>query len=143
MTTPFGLPYVYPSTIVPQNWDLFIPYFNRLYEQMAQTINNKDNNFYTMGITSTAQNILQVPLFGAFLICVSGQNSTLPTIVATLNKADSAAPGSAIQLDFQPGTGAWAGNILIITSTATNFQIRHDRTGVTGTFNIRLIGTQL
>lgn len=142
MIAPFGLPYVYPSTIVPQNWDLFIPYFNRLYEQIASTINNKDNIAFTMGITSTAQDIINIPRFGAFIICVSGIDSTLPTITASLCKADATAAGSVTTIGSQVGTGAWAGNTIIISSTATNFQIAHDRVGVTGDFSIRIIGTQ-
>lgn len=135
-------PYVYPNTIVPENWDLFIPYFNRLYEDLAIMVNNKDNIFYPMSITSTATNILNCPLFGAFIICVSGTNSTLPTLTASLCKADATAAGSVTPIGSQVGTGTWAGNALTITSTATNFQIAHNRAGVTGSFNIRIIGTQ-
>lgn len=139
---PNGLPYVIPRTIVPSNWDLFIPYFNRLYEQFAQTINNKDNIYYQMAITSTAQNILNVANFGAFIICVSGVDSSLPTLTASLCKASSTAGGSITVIGSQVGTGAWAGNALTITSTATNFQIAHNRAGISGNFNIRVIGTQ-
>jgi len=135
-------PLLPPNTIVPTNEDLFVPYLNRLYEDIASAVNSKDPNFYPMAISSTAQNILNVPNFGAFIICVSGINSTLPTITASLCKADATAAGSIAVLGSLVGTGAWAGNALHITSTATNFQIRHDSAGVTGIFNIRLIGTQ-
>jgi hypothetical protein len=130
------------TTIVPEDWALFIPYFNRLYEAIALNVNGKDNSFYPMAITSTAQNILDMPNFGAFIICVSGMHPDLPTITASLCKADDTAAGSIAVLGSQVGTGAWAGNALTITSTATNFQIKHNRTGVTGNFNIRVIGTQ-
>lgn len=135
-------PILPPNTIVPTNQDLFVPYLNRLYEDIASAVNSRDPRFYPMAITSTAQNILNVPNFGAFIICVSGVDSTLPTITASLCKADATAAGSVAVLGSQAGTGAWSGNVLTITSTATNFQIRHNRTGVSGNFNIRLIGTQ-
>ena len=130
------------STIVPHNDDLFIPYFTRTYEQIAQVVNNKDGSYFPIAITSTATNIPYMSQFGAFVICVSGVDSTLPTMTASLCKADATASGSVAVLGSQVGTGAWAGNALTISSTATNFQIKHDNTGVTGSFNIRIIGTQ-
>ena len=135
-------PLLPPNTIVPENEDLFIPYLNRLYEDIASAVNSKDPNFYPMAITDTAQNILNLPTFGSYIICVSGVQTNLPTKTASLCKADSTAAGSVTGIGAQAGTGAWAGNTLIITSTATHFQIRHDRAGVTGNFNIRIIGTQ-
>jgi hypothetical protein len=135
-------PLLPPNTIIPTNEDLFVPYLNRLYEDIASAVNSKDPNFYPMAITSTAQDILNVPTFGAFIICVSGVSSTLPTITASLCKADATAAGSIATLGSQVGTVDWAGNALTITSTTTHFQIKHNRTGVTGNFNIRIIGTQ-
>lgn len=131
-----------PNTIVPEDEELFIPYLNRLYEDIAFSVNAKDFNYFKIPITSTAANIPNIPNFGAFIICVSGTDSTLPTITASLCKADATAAGSIAAIGSQVGTGAWAGNALIISATATNFQIRHDRAGVTGNFNIRIIGTQ-
>jgi hydroxyethylthiazole kinase-like sugar kinase family protein len=135
-------PLLPPNTIVPINEDLFIPYLNKLYQDIASAVNSKDPKYYPMAITSTAQNILNVSNFGAYVICVSGTTSTLPTITASLCKADSTAAGSIAVLGSQVGTVTWAGNALTITSTATNFQIAHNRTGVTGNFYIKLIGTQ-
>lgn len=137
-----NLPNLPPSTIVPQSQELFIPYFNRVYEDVAYTINTKVNGYYQMAITSSAQNILYLPNFGAFILCVSGVNSTLPTITASLCKADATASGSIAVLGHQAGTGAWSGFVLTITSTATNFQIAHNNTGISGNFNIQYIGTQ-
>lgn len=132
-----------PATIVPESEDLFLPYLTNLYSDIAEAVNAKDNIYFDMAITSTAQDIPNVPNYGAFIICVSGTDSTLPTITASLCKADSAAAGSVATLGSQVGTGAWAGNALTITSTATNFQIAHNRAGVTGNFNIKFIGTQI
>jgi len=131
-----------PNTIIPENWDLFITYWNKLYDDIASTVNSKDYIFYPMAITSTAQNILNLPNFGAFIICVSGMTTDLPTKTASLCKASNAASGSVTGIGAQAGVNAWAGYVLTITSTATNFQIAHNNTGVTGNFNIRVIGTQ-
>lgn len=142
MSQPPIQPLLPPNTIVPINEDLFVPYLNRLYEDIASAVNSKDPKYYPMAISSSAQNILNVPSFGAYLICVSGVTDSLPTITASLCKASQTGAGSVTVIGAQVGTGAWAGNALTITSTATNFQIAHNRAGVTGNFNIRLIGTQ-
>ena len=139
---PYAQPLVPPSTIVPKDEDLFIPYFTRVYEGIAQAINNKDNGFFPFPVSSTAVNIPNLANFGSFIVAVSGVNSTLPTATWSLCKADATAAGSVVLLGHQVGTGAWAGNALTITSTATNFQIAHNRAGVTGNFNIRIVGTQ-
>ena len=143
MTFPVILqPSLPPNTIVPEDEFLFIAYFNRLYEDIAFTVNNKDNNFFQIEITDTAAHISNLPNFGAYIVCVSGTDSTLPTLTASLCKASAAASGSIAVLGSQVGTVAWAGNALTITSTATNFQIKHDRAGVSANFNIRILGTQ-
>ena len=131
-----------PNTIVPEDEDLFIPYLNRLYEDIAFAVNERDNNYFPIPITDTPSNIPNVPNFGAFVLCVSGVDGTLPTLTVSACKSDATASGSIAVLGSQVGTGAWAGNALTITSTATNFQIAHNRAGVTGNFNIRILGTQ-
>lgn len=131
-----------PNTIVPENDYLFIPYLNRLYEDIALTVNNKDNIYFQIPITDTAANIPNLPNFGAYIICVSGTLTTLPTLTASLCKSSAAASGSIVVLGSQVGTGAWAGISLTVTSTATNFQIAHNNAAVTGNFNIRILGTQ-
>lgn len=136
------LPSLPPNTIVPEDESLFISYLNRLYEEIAFTVNNKDNNYFQIPITSAAANISNLPNFGAFIVCVSGTDSTLPTLTASLCKSSATGAGSIAVLGSQVGTGAWAGNALTITSTATNFQIAHNRAAVTGNFNIRIMGTQ-
>jgi hypothetical protein len=131
------------TTIVPQDEKLFIPYLNRLYEDIANTVNFKDNNFYQMAITNTPTPIVNIPNFGAFIICVSGTNSGLPTITASLCKADMGASGSIAVLGSQAGTVApFAAATLTITSSATNFLIHHSVANTTGNFNLRVIGTQ-
>ena len=143
MTYPvYEFPFLPTTTVIPEKDDLFIPYQNRVYEELASAINERDNSYFPWPITSTASNLPNVPNFGAFVICISGETTTLPTLTASLCKADAGAAGSIAVLGSQVGTGAWAGNALTITSTATNFQVAHNRTGVTGNFNIRVIGTQ-
>lgn len=146
------LPSLPPNTIVPEDDNLFLPYLNRLYEDIAFTVNNKDNNFFPIPITSTPQNIPNLPNFGAYILCVSGEDADrnssgaiigwLPTITASLCKSSASASGQVVQLGFQAGTGSWNTFVLTINATATNFQISHNNTGVTGNFNIRILGTQ-
>lgn len=143
MTFPvFEFAFLPTTTVVPQNDDLFIPYLNRIYEEIAFAVNEKDDSYFPWPITDTAANFPNVPNFGAFIVCISGETTSLPTITASLCKASATGAGSIAVLGSQVGTGAWAGNALTITSTATNFQVRHNRTGVTGNFNIRVLGTQ-
>lgn len=136
------LPTLATYTVVPSNKDLFIPYLQQLYEDIALSVNSKDFNYFSIPISSTATNIPNLPNFGAFIVCVSGETSSLPTITASLCKSTMGSSGSVAVLGSQAGTGAWAGNTLTITSTATNFQIAHNNSGVIGNFNIRFIGTQ-
>jgi hypothetical protein len=137
-----------PNTIVPDpvdQKDIFIQYFNRLYEDIAFAMNQRDFTYYQIQISDVAQNIPFLPTFGAFMVCVSGVDSTQPTGIWTLCKADTSAAGTmgtTNPLCSQPGTGAWLGNFLTITSTATNFQIVHDRANTVANFNIRVVGTQ-
>lgn len=144
MTSMFPLfPILPTTTIVPTEESLFIPYLNRLYEDIANAVNFKDNNFYQMAISDTATNIVNVPNFGAFIICVSGELSGLPTLTASLCKASSTSAGAIAPLGSQAGTDApFIGAVLTITSTGTNFQIAHNAAGVVANFNLRVIGTQ-
>lgn len=143
MTVSRGSPYLPTNTIVPENDNLFVPYFNRTYEDIALIVNNKDNIFYPMAITDTAQDILNLPTFGSFIICVSGVIEGLPTITASLTKASTTSSGSIAVLGSQTGNiSPWGGSTLTITSTATHFQIQHSVTGRSGNFNIKFIGTQ-
>lgn len=143
---PYLLPSLPPNTIVPESDSLFIPYMNRLYEDIAFTVNNKEAKFFPIPVTNTATNIPNLPNFGSFIVCVSGVISTLPSIVVALCKSDSTAAGTVAVLTSQAGTGAtWAGINLTVTSTATNYQIAHNLVTVpitTGNFSIRIVTTQ-
>lgn len=148
MTFPMiTLPSLPPNTIVPENDALFIPYLNRLYEEIAFAVNNKDNLAFPIAITDVAQDIPNVPNYGAFIICVYGEvydsvtPSALPTLNASLCKSDPTAAGSIAVLGSQAGTGGWGGINLTVTSTATNFQIKHNLAATSGNFLIRILGT--
>jgi len=141
MTFQTNFPFLSETTIVPQDENLFIAYFSELYGELAGGINTRDTRFYLMQISSVATNIPLIGAFGSFLITVAGQNSSQPVLSAALSKSDSGIAGVINVLSSQAGTGAWAANTLTITSTATNFQIAHNRAGVTDSFNIRIVGT--
>lgn len=134
--------YLPDTTIVPVKEGLFIPYFNRLYEDIANAVNDRDFIYYAIDVSSTASDIPNLANFGSFIVCVSGVDSTLPTLTASLCKSDATAAGSVAPLGSQVGTVTWAGFALTITSTATNFQIAHNNANITASFNIRVIGTQ-
>lgn len=134
------------STICPKPSDekLFIPYFNRLYENIAFAVNARDFIQFTAPITDKAANIPNMANFGAFLLCVSGTTTGLPSYVWALAKADQAAAGTGfVALTSQVGTvGVWIGATLTLSSTGTNFQINHSVATTIGNFNFRFIGTQ-
>ena len=138
-----------PLTIVPDPVDdkeNFIQYFNRLYEQMAFVINERMTPYYAIPISNTPTNIPNLPQFGAFLVMVSGIDSSQPVKTWSLVKSDMGVAGIINILGTQSGTGIWAGIDLTITSTATNFQIAHNLVTVPVTiaiFNIAVIGTQI
>lgn len=145
MTFPrVSLPYLPPNTIVPVEDldDTFVQYLMRLYEEIAFNVNQRDYVYFPIAISDVSADIPNLPNFGAFIVCVSGVNSTQPVKTWSLVKADATAAGVINILGTQAGTGAWAGNNLTITSTATNFQIAHNRAGFTDNFNIRIVGTQ-
>lgn len=141
-----------PNTVVPVDEGLFIQYLNRLYEDIAFAVNNRDYGFFPISVTDTPQDIPNIPNFGAFIVAVSGGDTitagpvvtgdTLPTATYSLCKSTSTGAGQANVLGSQVGTGSWAGNSILITSTGTNFQIAHDRATEVANFNIRILSTQ-
>lgn len=136
-----------PLTIVPnpvEDTDNFLAYFNRFYEEVGFVANNRVIPFYTITITSTATDIPNIPQFGAFLVMISGIDSTQPVKTWSLVKSTDTGAGIINILGTQVGTGAWAAVNLTITSTATNFQIAHTGAAtLKGQFNISVMGTQL
>lgn len=145
MTFPIlQLPFLPPNIIVPSK-DLdftFVQFLMRLYEEIAFNVNARDYVAFIIPISDIPEDIPNLPNFGAFLLCVSGVDSTQPVKTWSLVKSDTNIAGVINILGTQAGTVTWAGNNLTITSTATNFQIAHNRAGFTGNFNIRIVGTQ-
>lgn len=134
------------NTIVPSmQFDMiFIQYLNRLYEDIAFAVNNKDNVFFPIRITDTPTDIPLLPNFGAFIVAISGALSGQPAYVTGLTKADALLAGDVpvLPISSQVGTLApWVGATLTITSTLTNFQINHNVPNVVGNFNLRFITT--
>jgi hypothetical protein len=135
-----------PLTVVPnpvKDTEQFLQWANRFYEEAAFCLNARVIPFYKIQITSTATDIPNLPTFGSFVICVSGVASDQPSAVWGLAKSTDDQAGQVFQVVASAGTGDWAGNLLFVTSTATNFQIRHNRAGVTEVFNISVFGTQI
>jgi hypothetical protein len=131
-----------PNTDIPRDPELFNDYLNRLYEDIAYAVNERDFNAYPMAITNTAQAIINLPNYGAYIICVSGMDSGLPSITASLCKSDAGTSGSIAVLGSQAGTVApFSAATLTITSSATNFLINHSVASTSGNFSIRIIGT--
>lgn len=155
----FDLPNLPQSIVWPQN-DADIPWFmNRLYEQMALSINSRDFNYFPMAISDTASQIQNLRNFGAYLLCVGGTNNVinpatgvvnwLPSYVWPLAKAQDTVAGTLpAPLTFQNGTGdIWAGATLTLSSIVSfnNTQVyalNHNKAGLVGSFNIRIVGTQ-
>ena len=142
------LPFLPPNTIVPSpvdQEDIFIQYLNRLYEDIAFAVNQKDFTFFTIPVTTTASDIPNLPNFGAYFVAVSGVDSGMPAATWALTKSDAGVAGLGLTpIISQAGTVApWVGFDLAITSTAFNYQIAHNAAStVEGNFNIRIIGTQ-
>ncbi len=135
-----------PLTIVPHPVDdteNFMQWMNRFYEEIGFVANARVYPYYTINISDVATDIPNLPQFGAFLVMVSGIASTQPVKTWSLVKSTETAAGIVNFLGTQAGSGIWAGINLTITSTATNFQISHNLAGVTATFNISVMGTQL
>lgn len=132
-----------PNTVMPVEEDLFDDYLNRLYEDIAFAVNERDFVNFPMAITNTPQPIVNLPNYGAYIICVSGMTSGLPSLTASLCKSDMGIAGSVAVLGTQAGTVApWAAATLTITTSATNFLINHSVANTSGNFSIRIIGTQ-
>lgn len=132
------------NTIVPppsEDENDFIQYLNRLYEDIAFAVNSKDSIFFTIPISNAPTDIPNLPTFGAFILCVSGTQTGMPSYVWALTKNNSSLVGTVNILSNQVGTiTPWVGATLTVTSTATNFQIQHS-VATTANFNIRFLTT--
>ena len=103
------------NTIVPEDDALFIPYLNRLYEDIAFAVNERDNGSFVISISSVPVSITNMPNLGAFIFAASGipdgptppavSTATAPTITASLCKSSALAAGQVVVLGSQAGSG--------------------------------------
>jgi hypothetical protein len=146
-------PFLPQSTIVPDTDDLqtFMQYLTRLYEDIAFAVNNRDFIFFTMAITNKPTTIPNLPLFGSFLILISGQTPGLPCVSTIINKADIFQKGLTYELSQQDGNVApWSTIGLMIVNNVSppstgeiTIQVLHDGPStLIGNFNVRIMGTQ-
>lgn len=150
MTFPvINLPTLSTTTIVPESEALFIPYLNRLYEDISASVNSKDFNYFEIPVTNTATNIPNIPNFGSYLVCISANRqapdgSWPPSTTVALCKSSATVAGTVAVITSQAGQGGgvWGAATLTVTATATNYQINHSVAATTGNFNIRIVGTQ-
>ena len=146
-----------PQTIIwPTNSEDLPWFMMRLYEQMSQAINNKDFGPFKMAIGTSATPIQNMPDSGTFILCVSGDptgsGATLSewrTQSWVITKSSTTANGVATSIGTQAGTNTLAGSTYTISyatlsgnSTSTFVHINHNIANVTGSFNIRIIGTK-
>lgn len=149
-----------PQSIIWPPDEKDIPWFmQRLYDLMASAINTKDFNYYQMAIGTTPTPLLNMNNFGSYIVCVSATNKIIdetgvvnwpPTAVWALCKTQDTVAGTIpAALTSQPGVGNanWAGSVLTIGSTTLSngqviYNISHDATGQTASFNVRIVGTQ-
>lgn len=94
--------------------------------EIADVVNKKIDKAEPITITSTPTNIRVIPQRGAFIVTVYGVKDQRPTLIAALVKSDEGVAGTITGVASQTtAIGAWSGVSLVITSTATNFQIAH------------------
>lgn len=146
-------PYLSRTTIVPVPTDIptFVQYLTRVYEDISFAVNARDFVFFTIPITNTPTTIPNLPLFGTFIILVSGQTPGLPCVTVSMNKADIYQNGYLSELSQQDGNiPAWSGIGLKVVNNSSppstgeiTIQIYHDGAStLIGNFNVRIIGTQ-
>jgi hypothetical protein len=169
----------YPNLPVSIIWPLNpddIPWFmQRLYEQLAFAINEKDNGIFTMAIPGNslagtpalaaigAVQIPNVDAFGAYLVCISGtgiyvdpatgQTGYWPSEVFSLVKSDPLSNvNTYLTHNSTEGTGFLTGADYIVSVQQAigaigptypyYFFIKHNKDGITGSFNVNIQGTQ-
>ena len=148
-----------PSSIIwPTNESDVAWFMQRLYDMMASAINSKDFNYYPLAIGTTPTPLLNINNFGSYIVCVSATDKIIdetgvvnwpPTKVWALCKTQDTVAGTIQVITSQAGVGNanWAGSVLTIGSTTLSngqvvYDIKHDATGQTASFNVRIVGTQ-
>lgn len=138
-----------------------IPWFMaRLYEQMANATNSKNNGIFQMAISNVPTLIPNMNAFGSYIVCVSGSGPYVDAAGAfnywpaknwTMTKSDPEAGGNATALsagDLGVGPTLAGVDYAISQSTLGNgslntyFFINHTKPGITGSFSVNIVGTQ-
>jgi len=116
----------------------------RITNLIIDSLNNKKASFIEMFITDSAETIPNLPEYGAFIICVQGEQSTMPGRVYACCSNGTA--GSVASLVSQAGTTApsgetnWNGKVLTIAASGANFTVAHDNTGISAKFYLTILG---
>jgi hypothetical protein len=133
-----------------------------VYEDIAYAVNQRDFVYFPIDVPPppTAVGVVPVilpkpiqnmPLFGSFLVCISGIKPGLPCATYAVNKADIYQAGVYTLLSSQPGNVApWGGfnvtlqdNPLAYRPATGEIEITISNTStMTGNFNIRVLQTQ-
>lgn len=117
------------------------PYENlRVMNLINDKVNQKSITSYEMLIDDTARPFPELSAIGAFIITISGIETSLPVGVYAVTKSDNGVAGSIATLSSQVGTGSWVGNALTVSSTATAFEVKHNRAGISDNFNVTITG---
>ena len=153
--------YLLNTTIVPSTEDklTFNQFLTRLYEDIALAVNQRDFIYFPMAISGVPTTIPNLPLFGTFIILISGQLPGLPCISVAITKSDIFQNGFISEISEQDGNVAllpdgtpnpWLGLALMVENNPVpavtgeiTIQIKHSgAVTLQGNFNIRIIGTQ-
>lgn len=111
----------------------------RITNTIIDALNGKNVNFIETIVTSTNSIIPFMPEYGAFIICVQGEDSGMPT--ATYACCSSGANGSVGLLVQRAGEDDWAGVNITITAVGGNFQIVHTGAAtLTAKFYLTILG---
>lgn len=154
--------YLLNTTIVPELKDAFTfnQFLTRVYEDIAYAVNQRDFVYFPIAVPPTPavgpplinpQPIQNMPLYGSFLVCISGIQPGLPCATYAVNKADIYQAGVYTLLSSQAGNIApWVGFNVQLQDNPVAFRpitgeidiTIFNTSTMTGNFNIRVISTQ-
>jgi hypothetical protein len=167
----FELPHLPQTIIWPDNPDDIPWFMVRLYEQIAYSVNARDFDYFQMAISgspsedeapvdSTYVLIPNMNTIGAYTLCISGSGPYIdvngeknywPSQIIGLCKSDPDDVGTDATLQSVDGVGptlsnadyqiSWARNPRTATSGPYFAYIKHNKAGITGSFNVNIDGT--
>lgn len=109
----------------------------RITNTIIDAVNGKNVNFIETMVSSTAADIPFMPEHGAFILCIQGEDSGMPT--ATYGCCSSGVNASVALIVRQHGEASWATVDITVTAVGGNFQIEHNGTE-TGKFFLTVLG---